>query len=599
MKKGAYDTSDAKTDGPAASVPNHWAAVVDALDVAFQPIVNTHTGQCFGCEVLLRGFEAFGHPSVLALLDAAHAAGMLAEVEVAVRRRAADKWSAVGMAGNSALFLNLDARMLAAAREFHKATRTLLGDKVAHLVTEVAGRSTVASAEEWLKALKKHGSLLAVDRFGEGRDSLRLVHEADPDFIKIDRYYVGGIDGDARKRVMLAQVIGMAHTLGVVVIAVGVETERELMVCRELGCDMVQGNFVEAPLTDPWRVAQSYPHVEAAGVGDRRRRRLDQKWIVDQLDPVAPVDIDAPMPVVFDRLARDIGHTVIPVVDKHGQPLGIVRERNLKNFAYSNYGKDLMANKGIGRCLRDFLVHCPMAEMSSSLDQILAIFSTNEDADGIIITEQMRYLGFLSARSIIRAIHEKTLAHAREENPLTKLPGNDLINDYVAEVVASGEGAVLAYVDFDNFKPFNDTYGFRQGDRAILLFAELMRKAAMGRSWLLGHIGGDDFFIGIKGTGLAEAAREVAELIGQFASDAESFYDAQTRERGCIVAQDREGKTKTFPLLSASAVLVEVPTGCTSCTIDDVSVAIAARKKEAKTSPTKLAFAALGCSAVG
>ena len=85
----------------------------------------------------------------------------------------------------------------------------------------------------------------------------------------------------------------------------------------------------------------------------------------------------------------------------------------------------------------------------------------------------------------------------------------------------------------------------------------------------------------------------MSALIHQFASDIESFYDPEARARGFITAEDREGKTRTFPLLSASAVLCLLPPGTTALTIDEVSGAIAASKKEAKSSPTKLAIAML------
>ena len=590
MKAGRYDIGGYD----ASALSGRWGGILAAVDVAFQPVVNIHTGRCFGWELLLRGHEALGYPTVAGFLDASHAAGMLAEVEMAVRRKAAAKLSGVRTAADMALFLNLDRRLLTATREFQQVVRKTLANH-ARLVSEITHRPE-GETGDWAKALKKGGALTALDRFGEGNQGLRLLHESDPDFLKVDTFCVRDIDIDARKRVVLSQLVGMAHTLGIVVIAVGVETEKELLVCRQLGCDLVQGFFVQPPTIDPTLLRPIYPHVEACGSAEHPQRRIDQRWILNQLDPVQPVAVDAAMTVVFDRLAKDVSHTLIPVVDKLGQPLGIVRERNLKNFAYSTFGKDLIANKGIGRSLRDFLVHCPIAEISTDLDQILAIFSTNEDADGIILTDQMQYVGFLSARSIIRAMHEKSLANAREANPLTKLPGNEVINGYVAESLSSGECGVVAYLDFDNFKPFNDTYGFRLGDRAILLFADLMRKAATP-AWFLGHIGGDDFFVGIRGADMVTATKDVGELIAKFASDAESFYDAEARERRCIVAQDREGKSKTFPLLSASAVLLEIPANCPACGIDDISAAIAVKKKAAKASPNKLAVATLTCSA--
>ena len=90
-----------------------------------------------------------------------------------------------------------------------------------------------------------------------------------------------------------------------------------------------------------------------------------------------------------------------------------------------------------------------------------------------------------------------------------------------------------------------------------------------------------------------EGAAEVSKLIGRFTSDIESFYDPDTRLRGFITAEDREGRTKTFPLLSASAVLCQLNPGVSCPTIDEISGAIAACKKQAKATPGKLAFAKL------
>ncbi len=566
-----------------------WDGRIAELDCAFQAIVNVHTGRCFGCEVLLRGapVEEFG--SIAALLDAGHAEGRLADVELAVRRAAARKAGTCDLT----MFFNLDFRAAQALRDIQRATRQAFVGHSAGLVTEIVGHQEWVLSLEWVGWLKKHRGLIGIDRFGDGGDALRLLHQIDPDILKIDRYYVADVDTNARKRVMMAAIVNLAHTLGVTVVAVGVETEREFLVCRELGCDMVQGFYIQPPVGSPAEIPESFDHVEAVIAGDRKRRQIDQKWISDQVDRLPPVEIVTPLAVVFERLARDTAHHMIPVVDSHGQPLGIVRERSLKNLAYSTFGKDLIANKGIGRSLRDYLVRCPIAEISTSLDQLLAIFSNNEEAEGVLITDQTRYLGFLNARSIIRAMHEKTLARARDENPLTKLPGNDMITEFVAHSLHGGGPAVLVYLDFDNFKPFNDTYGFRQGDRAILLFADLMRKAANPETWFLGHIGGDDFFVGMRASDVAQAVREIGEMIRQFASDAESFYDAEARERGAIVAADREGNMKTFPLLSVSAVLVEVDRTSPGATVDDVSALIAGHKKAAKASPSRMVCTSL------
>ncbi|BAE49910.1 GGDEF domain-containing protein [Paramagnetospirillum magneticum] len=559
------------------------------LHVAFQAIVNVHTGQCFGHEALLRGWEGSPQESATWLLDRCHAAGHLLDLEIAVRATIGEMAPRYPTLTQGALFLNLDARAAGHLDRLLGDVQGALQTAFAHVVTEIAGLPAESDDSAYpAKLMRRGGGMVAVDRFGAMPHSLALLTGCNPDFIKIDRTLIAGLDSDARKRVVLAQIIGMAHTLGVEVIAVGIENGRELMVCRELGLDLVQGNFISPPQLDPLRLAASYPHVEVLARDDRRQRQIDQKWVLQQMDQVPAILADAPMSEIFERFARSSDNGYAPVVDHSGRPLGIVRERDTKNYAYSSFGKDLIANKSLGRQVRDFIVRCPIADIGTPLDQMLALYAAVEETDGILLSDHMVYRGFLSARSLIRAMHEKTLARARDENPLSKLPGNVVINEYVADCVTGGAGAVLAYIDFDNFKPFNDTYGFRQGDRAILLFAELCRKRADPQSWFVGHIGGDDFFVGITHTNGAEAALAIGELIGRFASDAESFYDQDARQRRCITAQDREGHVKSFPLLSASAVLFVLPPGCTDITVDDVASAIAARKKEAKETPSKL-----------
>lgn len=564
-----------------------------SIGVAFQPVVNIHSGRCTGYEVLIDGVDPAQYTGTQAFLTAMHDQGRLAEVELEVRRLAAAKAAALPHIGERTLFFNLDCRAAASWAAISDLTATLFRPIAAQTVCDLANVPDDGLPSAWTALLRRNGGLLAVDRLGDCARGLHLLHRADPDYLKIGRSLIERIDQDPRKRVVVAQLVGMAHTLGLQVVAVGVENSRECMVCRELGCDLVQGYFLQPPTAEPEQIADHFPQMENLLNTDRRRRQIDQRWIAQQLELVPAIRIDTPMNKVFDRFARNPNESFLPVVDHAGQPLGILRERDMKNYAYSAFGKDLISNKALGRSPRDFLVRCPITDIGTPLDQMMAIYSAIDATEGLLVTEQMVYRGFLSARSIIRAMHEKTLARARDENPLTKLPGNAVITEYVGARIASAEESVLAYIDFDNFKPFNDTYGFRQGDRAILLFAELLRKGANPQSWFLGHIGGDDFFLGLSDCGEPEGRRTVAGLIRQFASDAESFYDADTRARGFITAQDRDGTPKQFPLLSASAVLLHLPVGAKSGSVDDISSLIAGKKKAAKHSPDKLALAFL------
>jgi len=571
-------------------------ALVPGIAVAFQPIVNIHSGQCVGFEVLARR-ESAVDAGAEGLFAADADGGQLLQLEIAVRGKAAEQVSQLPHMGHRRLFLNLDPRLVDRGESVQTATHALLGSRTTQIVTEISsvpGDPSIAAA--WINRLREKGGQVALDRFGTDGGGLALLQHCDLDFLKISGDHIAGVDKMSRKRVVLAQVIAMAHTLGLEVIAVGIETSGELTICRELGCDLAQGFFIQPPVMDPASVGIVFQHVEALTVNQRGRRAIDQKWIVEQLDTTPAVQVDTPMEQVFTRIAENPEKTVLPVIDEHGHPLGVLNERRLRNWAYSAFGKDLIANRSLGRTLRKFIDRCPMANVGTPLDQLLAIYSSDENAEGILITEQMMFRGFLSTRSLIRAAHEKNLARARDENPLTRLPGNSVIQEYVNKLLEIKQPGVLAYIDFDYFKPFNDTYGFRQGDRAILLFAELMRKMANPDTWFLGHIGGDDFFVGLSETSIGAAEANIGLLIAKFASDAESFYDAAARQRGFIITFDREGQRKPFPLLPASAVLLEIRAEDGFATVDEVSALIAHYKKAAKSAPSRLVVVPPDCS---
>ncbi|HVI50347.1 MAG TPA: GGDEF domain-containing protein [Candidatus Sulfotelmatobacter sp.] len=569
-----------------------------ALDFVFQPVVNVATGLCFGFEGLLRNHDQLGFPTQQALFDACYEQGVLEAAQLQLWELAVSRFSATPKARGKRLFLNMDSRSLSNADLITRHIKGLLAhydlseSSVAFDILS-APSEELATSREWVRPFRRNSCKLSLDHYGAAMGA-QLLHVTEPDFIKISPFFVRDVWSDSRKKLLLSQMVSIAHLLGIVVVACGVETEKEFLVCKEVGCDLVQGFMVAKPDARIDSFPQLYPHVEQLSRTDRRRKDGDQKIILDQMERIEPLPVDANVTAVFERLRSDTNQTFVPIIDLMGQPLGIIREANIKNYAYSPFGKDLISNKGLGRKLRDFIVRCPIAEVHMSVENIMAIYSGEEEAEGILLVEQMRYVGFLSARSIIRVINEKNLAQARDQNPLSKLPGNALINQFVNDSLTLGdERFVYAYVDFDNFKPFNDKYGFRLGDRAILLFAELMRKS-IEQQHFLGHIGGDDFFIGFVGLELAEAERQVADLLAAFRGDAESFYDADARAAGFITAPDREGHLKNFPLLSASAALVEAPLGRpAAATVDDVSARIALLKKPAKNSPTKLASAVL------
>lgn len=185
---------------------------------------------------------------------------------------------------------------------------------------------------------------------------------------------------------------------------------------------------------------------------------------------------------------------------------------------------------------------------------------------------------------------KKELELAKDANPLTKLPGNKSINKMLHECLKATNTCLVVYFDFDNFKPFNDKYGFKLGDKAILLFAKML--FARLKNNFIGHIGGDDFFAtSLKDTN--EDFNTIKHLLYDFRQKVSSYYSKEEKKAQFVELTSREGEKKLYPLLSCSAVVLELCPQNFAYSIKEISQAIAKLKKRSKQEPTKYIFSSL------
>ncbi len=575
-----------------------WRGIVDSLDFALQPIVSIHTGISLGFEVLLRNTGHAGFATIQDFFDAAYADRLLYTVDLWLREKAICKFKSLEFYRKCRLFYNIDNRVLHMPDYRPGNTSAILerhGLPPSTVCFELSERHQFEcfnSIKTTLTTYKQQGFRIAVDDFGTGFSGLQLLYHAEPDFIKIDRFFIAGIAADPRKRLFVLKVLSLAHTLGIAVIAEGVESIDEFHVCKDIGCDYVQGYLIQEPQLDCKRISFKYDNVPALSRSERRLyTNCDHRIITDQMEFISPVRIDRTnMTQVFEEFRRHKAQTFIPVVNEKDEPLGFIMEKDLKEYAYSRYGKDLLLNAGLSKTLYDFISRCPVVDAHKPLEEILDIYALDERSEGIILTSGGVYIGFMSARALLKALNEKNIAIARDQNPLTKLPGNSLISTYIAESLCDlNHDYVYVYFDFDNFKPFNDTYGFRVGDRAILLFADLLKSCANGGAFV-GHIGGDDFFSGVKVTekNRGHLLPRTQMLIRRFREDILSFYSERDRSNGYLNGIDRDGTKRRFPLLSVSAVFLHLSKNRSSLSLEEISMLLARLKKEAKQSPLRI-----------
>ena len=142
-------------------------------------------------------------------------------------------------------------------------------------------------------------------------------------------------------------------------------------------------------------------------------------------------------------------------------------------------------------------------------------------------------------------------ARAENANPLTKLPGNTVIREQLERRIQANTPFVAVYADLDHFKAFNDQYGIAAGDEAIKLTATIMKEAlrAADAEGFLGHEGGDDFVV-LTTPDRADAVTQ--HVCREFDQRIRALYAPQDLARGGIVAKDREGNVREFPIMTIS-----------------------------------------------
>lgn len=143
-----------------------------------------------------------------------------------------------------------------------------------------------------------------------------------------------------------------------------------------------------------------------------------------------------------------------------------------------------------------------------------------------------------------------------DANPLTSLPGNNSIREEIKNCISSKRIFAVCYFDIDNFKTFNDRYGFEKGDEVIRktsqIIIEVIRDLG-GEGDFIGHIGGDDF-IAIIDPKIIE--NFCSQIIKKFDQMVPYLYNEEDRERGCVVGKTRQGYIERFPLMSISIGVV-------------------------------------------
>lgn len=580
-------------------LPHEWYIKLEILDIAFQPILNIHTGKIFAVEALLRNYKEVGFESIFSLFDEVYEKNILYSFDLELRKKTLQKFTEINFYEDIKLFYNLDNRLFEMPNFTQGNTKKILQehnikkDTICFEISERHQLDGIFDMQTTMQHYKDNNYCIAIDDFGVGYSGYKLLHDIKPDILKIDRFFLQDVHKHPKKKVMLKSITHLAIQLGIQVVAEGVETKEELLICRDVGCHLVQGYYIQRPTTDINKIKLNYTAI--SDIVNRDQRSLDKGYdIHSYIKKIPTLYIKTKMSIVIEYFKKHQESTIIPIVNSHNEPVGILQDDQIKDFLYSPYGRSLLLNDDSKKSKLKNLVHpCAIADINSDISTIIELFSNNPESIGIIITKDSWYYGFLSARAIITIMNEQNLLFAREQNPLTKLPGNTMIEKYIWDTTKSKETCLLCYYDLDNFKAFNDVYGFRNGDRVIQLFADILRKN-LSQDFFKAHIGGDDFFIGAKNieSDTSLYIEDIKNIVIKFTNDVTQFYSEEDRGRGYILSKDRDGNKKNFPLLTVSASILIIHKNSKKRCITKINNILSSQKKVAK---SELSHMSLSC----
>lgn len=551
----------------------------EAVFTVLQPIVNLNKRCALGYEALTRS-----HPDNLLqnpdlLFNTAQACNRLTELETLCLKTAISYFSS--RKSSDLLFVNICPESLIQYSDIIDRVLGFISDydlTPANLVLEISERfpiENVAHLKQTLTKFKAAGFSIAIDDLGSGYSGLKLWSELNPDYIKIDRHFIDRIDQDTVKQAFVNSVVQLCSQLQCEVIAEGIETEAELATLRSMGIYLGQGYLLGKPQRAP---EIHLPEQDKEQHDVLAVNALDRP-IGDLCEPITSISPDTRM-LEADTIFREVPDLAsIPVIDK-GLPIGLVhRNTLLENFSRP-YGRALFEKRPVRAFIESGALVVDHKDSISKVSKQVTDGANANMMQPVIVTRQGMYEGVVETRTLLRHITDIQIQTARYANPLTMLPGNVLIDEHIDQLCMSSQEFQLLYLDLNNFKPYNDLYGYRQGDAVLRAMGNILVKEAAPEHFV-GHIGGDDFVIVAQ---LQDASTLCQRIIGNFLSKTEDFHHPDDVQQGYLSVADREGKSNQVPLLGLSIGVVPselIHHGDTQA----LAVLTAIAKKRAKAQP--------------
>lgn len=526
----------------------------------YQPIASLRDGSILGYEALSRISLPDCEINIEELFDLATSTQRLWELERLCRTQALR--NAVAKPVGTRLFLNVDPNILYDPEFISGFTSQMLrefGMNPDEVIFEITEKSSVSAVPVFISSIEhyqKQNFQIAIDDFGSGYSGLVRVCAFLPNYLKIDMGIVRKIDQDSRKKSVMTGIVKFCREAGIQVIAEGIETQEELVTLIQVGVDYGQGFFLARPSEN----FQRLPGEIKLLIKEARNNSLNMGGSVPVFGHVGAIcskkralPANAPALPVYRDMCSDPSMTEVCVLNDDGTVCGLLTRQYLLGRFSGQFGYSLYYRRTVKDLVReDFL----SVDSATAIDDVAAQAMERGPKnvyDAVVVTEGKQYLGIVTVRDLLNEAINIRVKNAADANPLTGLPGNNAIQRAIEEMIADDRDCAIIYLDLDNFKAYNDAYGFSCGDNMLRLLAQAMNLCCSAGDFK-GHIGGDDFIILTRDT---ERLHELcSHIIETFSEQIQSLYSKEDWERGYIISKNRNGFAENFPIATLSIAAV-------------------------------------------
>ncbi len=558
------------------------------ITTVFQPIVSLKDGSILGYEALSRG----PHDSVLEsparLFDVARIYDKLWEVELLCRLKALENVS--DKIKDSYVFLNVDPDVINDEKFKKGFTKDFLRKyniDTYNIIFEITEKNAVNDYKSFRAIIdhyKDEGYKIAIDDTGSGYSGLLLISEIHPHYIKLDMDLIRDIDKDGLKKSLIKTFCDFCLVTDIKLIAEGIETQNELDTLIELGIDYGQGYFIQKPREDIKPIGKNV--VDLIEEFNLKKNRLYSCKPANVLiGNITKKNITATANVlgreIIDVFEENESVYALPVVE-NSRVLGLIMKETFFAKMGTKYGFTLYLNRPIELIMNN---HPLVVDYKTTIDTVskMAMSRKNENLyDIIIVTKGGKYFGIISVKDLLEKTTEIEINYAKHLNPLSGLPGNIHIEKHLNNLISVNDPFTVLYIDIDNFKAYNDVYGFENGDRIIQLTADIMNKCASecldNQECFIGHIGGDDFVMSVN---TYEVGKMCEFILREFELKTSEFYSPYDYSNGFVEVKNRKGEVEKINNVTLSIACVNN----NNKKIDDVyelSRIVAKVKKECK-----------------